>query len=96
MGVTAAAGPTTGFCDEAVAKNQMLGAFARGMIERRDFCPLFDIVGLDEGTCGRRPAGPGTFQGVSGVVSNLSCSHRSFTYPYVIDFVQSGSLRCLP
>ena len=65
---------------------------------------FFDIVDLDEGTCGRRLA-------VSGVIEasvdrlKLSRSHMSFTYPYVMDgcygfrtvtavlkkYVQSGS-----
>ena len=53
---------------------------------------FFDIVGFDEGTCGRRLAGSGGFK-ASDTRLKPSCSHRSFTYPYVIDFVQSGSLR---
>ena len=69
------------------------------------FCRLFDIVGLDEGTCGRRLAVTGGFKALVDRLK-LSRSHMSFTYPYVTDvwsgfglvmrlknIVQSGSLR---
>ena len=76
-----------------VANNQMLQAFLQGRLcECRYFCRLFDIVGLDEGTCGRRLAVSGLLKG-SGNRLKLSRSHMSFTYPYVKNIVQSGSLR---
>ena len=66
---------------------------------------LFDIVDLDEGTCGRRLAVCDGFK-ASCDRSKLSRSHMSFTYPYVMgvrcgfgcggrlkNIVQSGSLR---
>ena len=75
------------------------------MLVCRYFCRLFDIVGLDEGTCGRRLAVTGGFKALVDRLK-LSRSHMSFTYPYVTDvwsgfglvmrlknIVQSGSLR---
>ncbi len=91
-----------------VAENLVPLAFPEreGLNGCRDFCLLFDIVDLDEGTCGRRLAGSGLFKG-SDTRSKPSRSHMSFTYPYVTDgccsfwtvaivrkkYVQSGSLR---
>lgn len=69
----------------AVANNQMLQAFREGGCASVGiFCRLFDIVGLDEGTCGRRLAVSGVLKALDNRLK-LSRSHMSFTYPYVMD-----------
>ena len=45
---------------------------------------FFDIVDLDEGTCGRRLAVSGVLKALDNRLK-LSRSHMSFTYPYVMD-----------
>jgi hypothetical protein len=92
---------------EAVARKPDARSFPRGKLcECRYFCRFFDIVGKDEGTCGRRLAVSGLLKG-SGYRSKLSRSHMSFTYSIcngrsfwcshrdgrLNDIVQSGSLR---
>jgi len=55
MGVTAAVADTV---TEAVSENQAIRAlFERGVTKDRRFYALFDIVDVDEGTCGRRLRG---------------------------------------
>ena len=46
-------------------------------------CRFFDIVGLDEGTCGRRPAGCLALSRRWMCRKQISCSRMSFTYPFV-------------
>ena len=90
--------------DGAVIEIQALKSLSQEGSTKRPYFALFDIVGLDEGTCGRRLAVSGGFK-ASVDRSKLSCSYMSFTYPYVRgshqsttlmrseEYVQSSSLR---
>ncbi len=58
MGGTAAAGHTVRHDGQQIAKRRVHSPRGGGLARRWLFV-FFDIVGLDEGTCGRRLAGSG-------------------------------------